>query len=142
MSRSAEPALGDSVIGHDPETAQAYRLAAQEAARRQASSLPPAGSRGQSPAPVAPAEPQLPMVNVARALAGRVRSGRLRKQADDLERDLQRGVIGAGGSVVEHLVVRQREIGKFLEDINAEIARLSSLDDEAVRSWAAKHGAR
>ena len=45
MSRSAEPALGDSVIGHDPETAQAYRLAAQEAARRQASSLPPAGSR-------------------------------------------------------------------------------------------------
>ena len=82
------------------------------------------------------------MVNVARALAGLVRSGGLRKQADDLERDLQRGVIGAGGSVVEHLVVRQREIGKFLEDINAEIARLSSLDDEAVRSWAAKHGAR
>lgn len=139
-TQDAYSAQGDTVIGHTPEAAQAYREAAEEAARRQASGLPPQGSPVTS-RPVVPSEAPLPAIGVARAVAGR-EIGRLKASAAAIERDLQRGCTGMGGTVTEYLVTRQREARASLEGILAEIVRLESLDDEQVRKFAFQHGAR
>jgi hypothetical protein len=131
------PPDDSAVILHDDATAQKYRKAAEEARRRGPGRVTPA----QEPAPVPPGEAPLPLVNVARAVAGR-EIGRLRKQADDIERDIARGAWGAGGAVVEHLVVRQRESRALLEEVRAEVERLDSMNDDQVRRWAGARGVR
>jgi hypothetical protein len=138
-TQDAYTALGDTVIGHTDEAAQPYRDAAADVRRRQQSGMAPASARVQ--AAQAPAEAPLPMIGVARQVAGR-RIQELKQQAEGIERELQRGCVGAGGNVTEYLVTRQREARSFLADINAEIDRINTLDDDAVRRFAHQAGAR
>jgi hypothetical protein len=134
------PPQDGAAILHDPQAAQAYRDATADARHRQSSGLAPASSAVQ-PAPAAPTEAPLPMSGPANAFGGRHLQS-LRKQADDLERSIQRGAFGAGGTVVEYLVAQQRESRRYVEDIQAEIQRIENLDDHGVRKLAFTLGAR
>jgi hypothetical protein len=134
------PPADGPVILHDDATAAAYKAATEDARQRHRSGLPPASARGQQ-AVQAPAEAPLPLLGVARAVAGR-EIGRLKAEVAAIERDLQRGIVGPGGNVSEHLVTRQREARAYLEQVRAEVERIDSMDDEQVRRFAFGLGAR
>jgi hypothetical protein len=83
----------------------------------------------------------LPMLGVARAAAGKEIT-RLRGVEAAIERELSRGVIGATGAPVPHLIQRAAEHRAELEHVRSEIEMLSAMSDDAVRLWAYEHGAR
>jgi hypothetical protein len=141
MSRATtEPALppdalsaGDTILGHTPEQAEAYRAATASARFRQASGMAPPGSAVQAPAPSAPG---LPHIGVARALLG-AHLTRLCHEVALIERDLSVPPIGVSGQVVPHLLEQHRLAGESLDTLRGEIDRLSSMTDEQCRAWAA-----
>jgi hypothetical protein len=124
---------GDTIIGHE---AAFYRDGSLTASHRPRPAVP-----GYEAPQAAPSEPALPMLGVARAVAGR-HIQKLRAEAGNIERDLQRGIIGPGGNVTEHLVTRQREARVYLEQVQEEITRLEQMTDEQVRQFAYDKGAR
>jgi hypothetical protein len=126
---------GDSIIGGGPGKASFYRNTTSWG-------QPRPGLAAYDPQPAAaPSEPPLPMLNVARAVVAR-EAARLRGEAAGLERDLQRGVVGANGGIVPHLLERQREARAALVALEDEIRRIEGLDDEAIRRLARELGAR
>jgi len=107
--------------------------------QRQASGLPPVGVP--APAPVAEPVAQLPYIHVSRQVAGR-EIQLLKAKAERIERGLARGVIGASGQVVPHLVQMHADARETLARVRDEIDRLESLTDQEVRQWAFEQGAR
>jgi hypothetical protein len=78
---------------------------------------------------------------VAHQFAGReVR--RLKAQADGIERDLARGVIGATGQPLPYLAQRHAEARAELPRLREEIASFESMTDLEVRQWAFEQGVR
>ena len=123
---------GDTVIGHE---AAFYKDGSLTASHRPRPGVPGQGASQEAPTP------QLPMSGVANAAVGR-HLARLREQVAGMQRDLERGCIGAGGNVVEHLVIRQREMREHIAAVQAEIERIGAMDDLAVRRLAFDLGAR
>ena len=99
------------------------------------------GTGARTPQPVSDPGPQLPFVHVARQFAGR-EIQRLKAKVDAIERDLARGVIGANGMQVPHLVQQHTAARAEVARIREEIERFESMGDLEVRQWAFEHGAR
>jgi hypothetical protein len=132
---------GDTIIGHSPDVAQAYRQAAQEAARRQASGLPPAGSAVQITS-TAPAGQPLPMIGVAAQVRNR-ELGRLEAERDRLERDITRSAFTLSGQPAASdpgLALMRQDQQRGLDMLRDQIEQLRGLEGDALRAWAASQG--
>ena len=134
---------GDTVLGHSQEVAQAYRDAAAAHRQRQESGIHPAGSPVRSQPP-APPEAPLPMLGVARQVAGK-EVNRLKAQAEAGQRDLNgRFTFGWNGQQISDpaVIAMRKELVAQIGATEAEIERLESMDDLAVRQWAFGRGVR
>lgn len=127
---------GRAVIGAD----RPRRPDAIADMNRQASGLPPRGAR-QAKRPDIPAGTPLPMLGVARQVVS-AEVLRLRAAEANIVRELDRGVIGAGGWPVPYLVERRRENLAALEQVRSQIEALNNLSDDQTRIKAYKLGAR
>ena len=85
--------------------------------------------------------PRLLLPSVARRLAGH-RIDDLRGQAAKIEQGLSRGPIGASGVQDPYLVQVHRQAREQLQAVQEEIERLSQMDDNEVREWAANERPR
>jgi hypothetical protein len=143
ITRITEPAQpldaysqGDTIIGHE---AAFYRDGSLTATNR-----PRPGVPGYEALPEAPAEPALPMAHVARQHAGK-EIARLAYQVEAGRRDLaQRFTFGVQGQQISDpgMLAMRAELVAQLDATEAEISRLSSLDDHEVCVWAGGRGVR
>jgi hypothetical protein len=133
---------GGAVVGGRPGVGTAYdnltssHRPLPDESRREA----PIGARNPQPVPV-PDGPVLPFSHVAWQFVNR-KIQRLKAQAEGIERDLARGVMGASGQQVPYLIEKQTRDREALAEIRAEIGRLSELSDLEVRQFAYELGAR
>lgn len=136
-SKTMNPAIpagadGPVAIGHSPEVAQAYRDAASEPQRRQASGLPPASAE---------AAPSAGRVDAV--LAGRARDKRIHALRADLMRygkETQHPQIGMSGMQLPHMIERQQQVLMAVEATQAEIENLAALDGQELITWAEASG--
>jgi hypothetical protein len=136
----AYTAQGDTILGHDPETAQAYRNAAAVVRQRAEAGLPPEGS----PVRVTtegPSERPLPFEHVARQVQGS-KLRELETAKHHLEQDLARSAFGANGFPVTdpgRIQMRQDQ-ERGLELLADQIEQLRGLEGDQLRKWASDQG--
>jgi hypothetical protein len=136
----AYTAHGDTILGHDPETVQAYRNAAAVVRQRAEAGLPPEGSPVQVTTE-GPSERPLPFLHVAEQVRG-AKLRELEAAKHHLEQELSRSMFGAQGQQLTdpgHLAMRaDRE--RALELLTDQIDQLRGLEGDSLRAWAAEQG--